>query len=65
MNESSAPKVAQLRHEEWIARRAKPTEESIAKALDILDRPTGHTLEEQDRLPKGYVPMRRRNSKVR
>ena len=59
MKEPMAEKVAHLEHEEWVAPRAKPTAESIAKALEILDRPTGHAPDEQDRLPKGYVPVRR------
>jgi hypothetical protein len=63
MNDPKAENVADLQHEEWVARRAKPTRESIAKALEILDRPTGHAPEEQDRLPKGYVPVRRKRAK--
>lgn len=65
INVAVAEKVAHLQHEEWVARRAKPTKESIAKALEILDRPTGHEPEEQDRLPKGYISVRRRGAKGR
>jgi hypothetical protein len=65
INLAVAEKVAHLQHEEWVARRAKPTAESIAKALEILDRNTGNAPEEQDRLPKGYVPVRRRAAKGR
>ena len=47
-------------HEEWAARRPKATSESIAKALEILDRPTPHPAEESDKLPRGYVSVRRK-----
>jgi hypothetical protein len=65
MEERMEEKMAHLQHEEWVARRAKPTAESVAKALEILNRDTGSGPEEQDRLPKGYVPVRRRSAKGR
>jgi hypothetical protein len=60
INLAVAEKVAHLQHDEWVARRAKPSEQSIEKALEILGRPTGHAPENQDRLPDGYLPARRR-----
>jgi hypothetical protein len=62
INVAVAEKLAHLQHEEWLARRSKASSDSIAKALRILDRPTGHTPEEADKLPKGYVSARRRYS---
>lgn len=51
-------------HEQWLARRAKITPEAkaamIAKAIDILERPTGNEPEENDLLPEGYAPLRRK-----
>jgi hypothetical protein len=38
----------------------KATDALIAKALDILDRPTGHTPDQGDELPAGYVSVRRK-----
>lgn len=58
INLAVAEKVAHLQHEDWVARRAKPTEQAIAKALEILAQPTGHVPEEQDRVPAGYVRVR-------
>ncbi len=42
-------------HQEWLERRPKATDALIAKAFDILDRPTGHAPEGSDQLPKGYI----------
>jgi hypothetical protein len=55
INVAVAEKLAHLQHDEWLARRSGVTGTSIAKALAILDRPTAHAPEEDDRLPKGYV----------
>lgn len=60
INVAVAEKLAHLEHEEWVARRPKATNEAIAKALQILDRPTPHPVEEQDRLPKGYASVRQK-----
>ena len=49
-----------LRFQEWLALRPKANPALIAKALDILDRPTVHGPEEENRLPKGYVSVRRK-----
>jgi hypothetical protein len=60
INVAVAEKVAHLQHDEWLARRRKATRASIAKALEILDRPTNHAPEADDELPKGYVSIRRK-----
>ena len=60
INVAVAEKLAYLQHEEWLARRPKATSNLVAKALQILDRPTPHAAEEEDRLPKGYVSIRRK-----
>ncbi len=61
INVAVAEKLAHLQHEEWLlARRPKATSSSIAKALQILDRPTSHVPDEEDKLPKGYVPVSRK-----
>ena len=62
INVAVADKLAHLQYEEWLARRPKASSDSIAKALQILDRPTRHTPEEADKLPKGYVSARRKYS---
>jgi hypothetical protein len=62
INDAVAEKLAQLQQEEWLARRPKASSGSIAKALQILDRPTSHAPEELDKLPKGYVSARRKCS---
>jgi hypothetical protein len=61
VNVAVAEKLAHLQHEEWLARRPKASSDSIAKALQILDRPISHA-PEGDKLPKGYVPGRRKCS---
>ncbi len=60
INVAVAEKLAHLEHEEWVARRPKATSKAIAKALEVLDRPTPRPVEEQDRLPEGYVSVRRK-----
>ena len=62
INVAVAEKLAHLQHEEWLARRPKASSDSIAKALQILDRPTRHVPVEVDKLPKGYVSARRKYS---
>jgi hypothetical protein len=54
INIAVAEKLAHLQHEEWLAHRPKATDEMIANALAILDRPTGQEPEDGDRLPKSY-----------
>ena len=60
INVAVAEKLAHLQHEEWLIRRPKATSSSIAKAFQILDRPTRHEPEDADKLPKGYVSIRRK-----
>ena len=60
INVAVAEKLAHLQHEEWLARRPKASTDSIARALQILDRPTRHAPEEVDKLPKGYTSARRK-----
>ena len=60
INIAVAEKLAHLQHEEWLAHRPKASSDSIAKALDILDRPTRYAPEKDDQLPKGYVSIRRK-----
>jgi hypothetical protein len=60
INVAVAEKLAHLQHEDWLARRPKATTSSIANALQILDRPTRRAPEEFDKLPKGYVSIRRK-----
>ena len=40
INIAVAEKLAHLQHEVWLARRPKVSSDSIAKALQMLDRPT-------------------------
>jgi hypothetical protein len=61
INIAVAEKLAHLQHDEWLARRPKATGDLIAKALDILARPTRHVPEDPDKLPPGYEPVRRGN----
>jgi len=60
INLAVAEKFAHLQHEEWIARRPKATAALVGKALEILDRPADHANDEADKLPKGYVSVRRK-----
>jgi hypothetical protein len=43
-----------------LARRPKATDALIAKALDILDRPSSKVREHSDKIPHGYVSFRRK-----
>jgi hypothetical protein len=60
INIAVAEKLAHLQHEEWLAKRPKMSEALTAKALKILDWPTGHPAAEVDRLPAGYKSVRGR-----
>lgn len=55
INVAVAEKLAHLEHEEWVRRRRKPTRESLAKALRLLDQGGTNPPEPGDELPKGYV----------
>ena len=63
INLAVAEKLAHLQHEEWIVRRAKATSGSVAKALEILDRPSRAVVGEDDALPESYVSVRGKYSK--
>ena len=54
-----AEKLARLQHGEWFASRSKPSKERVARALAILDKPTGNAPEPGDLLPPRYVSLRR------
>jgi hypothetical protein len=58
INLAVAEKLAHLQHDEWLASRPKASDALIAKALAILDRPTGHPPDESDKLPVGYESVR-------
>ena len=60
INIAVAEKLAHLQHEEWLARRPKAGVALIAEALDILGRPTGQAPEDFDKIPNGYVSVRRK-----
>jgi uncharacterized protein (DUF1778 family) len=62
INVAVVEKLAHLQHDEWLARRARVTDASIAKAMEILDRPTKRAPEAGDALPQGYVSVRRKHS---
>jgi hypothetical protein len=62
INVAVAEKLAHLQHDEWLARRSRATGSSIGDALEILGRPTRQAPEESDKLPKGYISIRRRNA---
>lgn len=61
INVAVAERVAHLQHEEWVARRAQPTQALVNKALQILDRPSGGRPEPGDELPRGYMSIRRKS----
>jgi len=62
INLAVAEKLAHLQHEEWLAHRPKASAAVIANALDILDRPTHHAPEDFDKIPDGYVSVRRKSA---
>jgi len=60
INVAVAEKLAHLQHEEWFPHRPKASAGLIAKALDILDRPSGQAPQNFDKIPDGYVSVRRK-----
>ena len=60
INLAVAEKLAHLQHEEWLAHRPKASAALIARALDILDRPSSHAPEDFDKIPDGHVSVRRK-----
>lgn len=49
--------VAHLEHEEWMRGRKRPTKETLAKALKLLDQGGKNPPEPGDELPAGYRRM--------
>jgi hypothetical protein len=58
INIAVAEKLVHLQHEAWLAAREKPSASRIARALAILDQPTGIPPEPWDELPEGYESIR-------
>jgi hypothetical protein len=54
---TSSERLAHLLHDEWLARRPKPTAARISRALEILDRPVRNAPDPGDELPEGYVSV--------
>jgi len=62
INLAVAEKVAYLLHEEWLAKRSSIREDSVTKALEVLNRPSKRKPEPGDELPEGYVARRRKGT---
>jgi hypothetical protein len=58
INLAVAEKLAHLQHDEWLARRSKPTAERISRALKVLDRSTLTPPLPDEELPKSYRSIR-------
>ena len=58
INVAVVEKLARLQQDEWVESRSKPTRERIARALKMLDRPTGNAPQPGDSLPSGYFSVR-------
>jgi hypothetical protein len=65
INVAVAEKVAHLQHEEWSAHRPKAAVALINKALEVLNRPTGHAPQKFDKIPTVYTSVRRKISAKR
>ena len=65
INIAVAEKLAHLQHEEWLAHRPKATDSLITRAIEILDRPTSHPVEEFDKTPAGYASVRSKPARKR
>jgi hypothetical protein len=63
INVAVAEKLALLEHDEWARNRRKPTRESLARALKLLDQGGGNPPEPGDEIPAGY--SRRSSSRKR
>lgn len=62
INIAVAEKLAHLQHQEWLASRPKATDTLVARAMDVLDRPTTNPPEEFDKIPEGYASRRPKSS---
>jgi hypothetical protein len=60
INVAVAERVAYLQHEDWVARRAHPTQALVSKALQLLNRPSTGRPEPGDELPRGYRSVSRK-----
>jgi hypothetical protein len=60
INIAVAEKLAHLQHEEWLALRPTVSQAIAARALKIMDRPTGNPTEDFDKIPASYRPVRRK-----
>ena len=58
INVAVAERLVHLQHEAWLISRPKPSRTTIARALAILDRPTGNAPDAGDELPKNYESVR-------
>src|ERR1700722_1900353 len=54
INLAVAEKIAHLQHDEWLSRRPKASPALVARALEILDRPTSQGPAAEDALPANY-----------
>jgi hypothetical protein len=62
INLAVAEKLAHLQHDEWLEHRPKASAALITRALDVLDRPGSAAPEDFDRIPDGYVAVRRKHA---
>ena len=58
INVAVAEKLAHLEHDEWVRNRKKPTQKTIARALELLNRAGTQPPEPGDELPDGYQSVR-------
>jgi hypothetical protein len=58
INVAVAERLVHLQHEAWLMSRPKPTRANVARALAVLNRPTGNPPDAGDELPKGYESVR-------
>jgi hypothetical protein len=59
INIAVAEKLAHLEHDEWLRNRKQPTKESIARALQLLDKAGTRCPEPGDEVPLGYRQKRK------
>ncbi len=64
INVAVAEKLAHMEHDEWVRNRRKPTRESLAKALRLLDQGGNNPPEPGDELPEGYITRAKLNRSV-
>jgi hypothetical protein len=59
INVAVAEKLAHLEHDEWARNRKKPTKESLARALKLLNQGGKNPPVPGDELPEGYLSTAR------